>query len=408
MPRIYKAASAWTGTIGSGGVADGSVTTIPLSSATGLTNGEWYVFSIDRVDANGNKTPSKWEVATGQLSGTNFINCTRGVEGTAQAHAAGATVEILFTATHWDELRSFLEVEHNQDGTHKNITATSLTTTGDVEVGGVTVLTQQSSTPSNPASGKNVVYVKSDGYLYYLNSSGVERRWYPPIVDNNVAYQGKDSGGTARSIAKVNSSNVLEIADANLSNVKIISPTGTGYSGVDVYPTYVDLSNAGSDYDLQIGQRAVISFSSVTSKPLRIATASGRVYRMILAPSNNYANFGGGNNPVLINPNNTTYTNAFHYTEIYINDASVGSGYQIIMNAFRVGYNFSFCDIVIKNDTTSKMVLSTNIMYGAHYAFPILDIATSVWNDTSTAWTSLGTVVFPQSSSGKIIVERIA
>jgi hypothetical protein len=94
------------------------------------------------------------------------------------------------------------------------------------------------------------VYVKSDGYLYYLDSSGVERRWYPPIVDNNVAYQGKDSGGTARSIAKVNSSNVLEIGDSNISfarmnskikgqfkviqNQVITSPTTTiTFSGLD-------------------------------------------------------------------------------------------------------------------------------------------------------------------------------
>ncbi|RMD45206.1 MAG: hypothetical protein D6831_03845, partial [Aquificota bacterium] len=218
MSRIYKAASNWTGTIGTGGVADATTTTIPLSSATGLTNGEYYVMSIDRVDASGNKTPSKWEVVAGQLSGTNLVSCTRGVEGTAQAHSAGAVVEVLMTATHWNELKSYLEVEHNSDGTHSDITATTVTSTGQV-AGSIIRLDEQSSTPSTPSSGKAIVYVKSDGYLYYKDDAGVERRYYPPIVDNDVAYQAKDGSGTARQVAKINASDVLEVGDSNLSRI---------------------------------------------------------------------------------------------------------------------------------------------------------------------------------------------
>jgi hypothetical protein len=30
------------------------------------------------------------------------------------------------------------------------------------------------------------------------------------------------------------------------------------------------------------------------------------------------------------------------------------------------------------------------------------------WNDTTTAWTSLGTIVFPQQTSGYILVRRLA
>lgn len=120
MARIFSTAPAWTGTIGSGGVPDASITTIPLSSATGLTDGAYYILSIDRVDASGNRTPAKWEVVTGQLSGTNLINCQRGVEGTAQAHSAGATVEVLFTSHHWEQLKEYLSTEHNPDGTHKS------------------------------------------------------------------------------------------------------------------------------------------------------------------------------------------------------------------------------------------------------------------------------------------------
>lgn len=113
-----RAAANWTGQIGSGGVADDTVTTVPLQSATGLTNGKVYIATVDRVDSNGTATPSAKEVVKGTLSGSNLINCTRGVEGTAQSHNAGAVVEILFTATHHNELVEGLEVEHGSDGTH--------------------------------------------------------------------------------------------------------------------------------------------------------------------------------------------------------------------------------------------------------------------------------------------------
>ena len=57
-----KASRKWTGLIGSGGVADGTVDVIPIASATGLTNGATYYFTIDRVDNSGVKTPTLEEL----------------------------------------------------------------------------------------------------------------------------------------------------------------------------------------------------------------------------------------------------------------------------------------------------------------------------------------------------------
>jgi hypothetical protein len=125
---FYDVEPLWSGTVGSGGVADGSVDTIPLSAATNLTNGRSYVFRIGRVDANGTKRAQNLtEVVIGDLSGTNIINCQRGFEGTAQQHNAGTTVEILFTSAHWKKLIDGLGVEHKPDGTHGDVTADSLT-----------------------------------------------------------------------------------------------------------------------------------------------------------------------------------------------------------------------------------------------------------------------------------------
>lgn len=109
----------WVGQIGSGGVADASVTTIPLSSTTNLPTATAVLATIDRVDANGVKTPSLEETVIGIVSGSNLTSCVRGSEGTAQAHSAGAVVEILVTAKGWNDICDGILVEHNQDGTHK-------------------------------------------------------------------------------------------------------------------------------------------------------------------------------------------------------------------------------------------------------------------------------------------------
>jgi len=79
--KFKKTARKWVGQIGSGGVADDTVTTIPLSSATNLPTDTAIVATIDRVDSNGTKTPSLEESVIGVVSGTDLINCVRGAEG---------------------------------------------------------------------------------------------------------------------------------------------------------------------------------------------------------------------------------------------------------------------------------------------------------------------------------------
>lgn len=116
-----KGARKFVGQIGSGGVADDSVTTIPLASSTGLPTDTGVEVVIDRVDSNGTATPTTEETVVGVVSGNNLVTCTRGVEGTAQAHSAGAVVECLFTADNWNDLIDGLLVDHAQDGTHNSL-----------------------------------------------------------------------------------------------------------------------------------------------------------------------------------------------------------------------------------------------------------------------------------------------
>lgn len=125
-----KVSRRWVGQIGAGGVADASTTTVPLSSATNLPTGTAVVVVVDRVDSNGTSTASLEETLIGVVSGSNLVNCTRGAEGTAQAHNAGAVVEVLVTAKGWNDFVDGIVTQHSQLGTHTNITACNITASG--------------------------------------------------------------------------------------------------------------------------------------------------------------------------------------------------------------------------------------------------------------------------------------
>jgi hypothetical protein len=138
---LYKKVSRrWVGQIGSGGVTDASTATIPLSSATNLPTDTAVVCTIDRVDANGVATASLEETVIGViiLGSNNLTTCTRGVEGTAQAHSAGAVVEVLITAKGWNDLIDAMLTEHSQLGAHGNITLCNITASGVSTLSNVT------------------------------------------------------------------------------------------------------------------------------------------------------------------------------------------------------------------------------------------------------------------------------
>lgn len=113
--KFRKKKSNYSSTLSSGiGAADAS---LGLASASGLATDTAITLTIDRVDTNGTSTPSKMERVTGVLSGTTLGSLVRGVEGTAQAHSAGAVVEDIWEAASWNDALTALLVSMNQDGT---------------------------------------------------------------------------------------------------------------------------------------------------------------------------------------------------------------------------------------------------------------------------------------------------
>jgi len=106
---------------GSIGSADATVT---LNSVANLQSPGVGV--IDRTDGAGNATPSLREYITYTgISGNQLTGVTRGVaSSTAQAHNSGAQFEEVMSITHWNDMVSFMQNEHDATGKHVIATAT--------------------------------------------------------------------------------------------------------------------------------------------------------------------------------------------------------------------------------------------------------------------------------------------
>jgi hypothetical protein len=110
--KFKKARRRFSTTVGVGAFAQGA-TTLPLASTAGLDTDTAITLVIDPGTANE-------EVITGVVSGSNIVNCLRAREGTTDtAHAAGETVTMYFTETHWDDLVDGVLTSLDQDGTLK-------------------------------------------------------------------------------------------------------------------------------------------------------------------------------------------------------------------------------------------------------------------------------------------------
>ncbi len=131
--KFIKVASNTGWQLDASGISDASVTSFSLISATSLPTDTAVILTIDRVNSSGVATPSLMERVVGVMSGTTVTSCERGLEGTAQAHAAGAVVEIVISKSNINKLMEGILVEHGQDGKHTFSGLTSKTTPIDAD-----------------------------------------------------------------------------------------------------------------------------------------------------------------------------------------------------------------------------------------------------------------------------------
>jgi len=197
--------------------------------------------------------------------------------------------------------------------------------------------------------------------------------------------------------------NTLLPLNANAQFPINVLPPGVGNG----YANPVNLSSATADYMLQPGQVAYVSFSSQTVVPLNIATTNGTYYEMDVVLSNSVGTSGGTGSMIALNPNNTTYSNMFVWLGLFQMTGSTSpSGYSQTFSTFRVGYAVADFKVFITNFTTHKSTKEIEFQTELSDA-PVIVVEGVQWNDTTTSWTSLGTVTFPQTSSGYILVRRL-
>jgi hypothetical protein len=95
--------------------------TVPLTSITGLTNGSIFVGIIEPGG-------TKQQVFTGTVStGSTSITGVKWTRGTNADHSAGVSIVDYVTGTDHNMMTKGILVQHNQDGSHSNITATAAT-----------------------------------------------------------------------------------------------------------------------------------------------------------------------------------------------------------------------------------------------------------------------------------------
>lgn len=171
--------------------------------------------------------------------------------------------------------------------------------------------------------------------------------------------------------------------------------------------TYVNLDAQSSDYNLGVNEIGVRTFSGVQTVPLNVATGDGRIYRVVVSTySPSPGTTGGSTTAVFWRPNNTTYTGAFLYREMFRSDGSFSSTVATT-DAFRIGVSAIFAEMTVQTRTATKLIYGQGIYWGTSGNTGTAYTFSSIWNNTSVAWTSLGTILFPITTSGVILIERI-
>ena len=187
-------------------------------------------------------------------------------------------------------------------------------------------------------------------------------------------------------------------------------------SSPNAYANPVNLTYASSDYLLQVGEVAYISFNNQSSIPLHIAVPepSSALNPVIYEFTLSVATGSGSNGAFWLYPNNTSYSN-ISYSTVEVSPAgSVSSWSGPTNGAFGVDLQYGQSDIP---PITLRAIAS---YWGWSYPKHVvgfggdsggLSVGSSIWFDTSTSWTSLGTLqIFYTggNATGVVIIRRLS
>jgi hypothetical protein len=170
--------------------------------------------------------------------------------------------------------------------------------------------------------------------------------------------------------------------------------------------TPANLSNASTDYALAVGETVVEKFVLQTSVPLRIATAPEGVYELVMYCDKTIAKSADGT--AVLQPNNTTYASAIAYRTIYNTTGTPGgSGAAVSSFSLTAGLGTLVClTMTITTDKVAKNIVA-RVISATTAGVVYQELVVGAWIDTTTVWSSIGTIVLPYAQTGTVIIKRI-
>lgn len=190
-------------TVAAPGVTSGA-TTIPLTSVTGLVNGKVFVGIIEPGATNQQVFTGTVDTAGSSITGVKWTR------GTNAPHVTGVTIVDFVTGTSFNMIAKHLLTEHTQQGTHGAVTATSLSTSGNITIGGTATVTGATTLNGNlSVSGS----FRSTPRAVTAASSAT----LTPNIDNNNIY---DQTAQAEALSIVNPTGSPRNGDVLIFRIK--------------------------------------------------------------------------------------------------------------------------------------------------------------------------------------------
>lgn len=184
----------------------------------------------------------------------------------------------------------------------------------------------------------------------------------------------------------------------------------SGIAGVNGI-TSIDLGALGGDYNLSLSEVGYITFTSASSVNLNVACGQGEYQVVINTSISSPSTTSGG---LYLKPGGYS-ASAIKYTLIHANvnrstGVNTSQSYYGEDNAswgFLVGETWNIKTVMqVSTFTVCKSFTSIGTCLPDATNMRVSSCA-GYWDDTSTAWTSLGTFYFPSAHTGTIIVRRI-
>lgn len=333
-----------------------------------------------------NAAANAWEVVGGMGQPMQPVSFSAG--GGGQSFANNTGTKMTFTTEEWDSLGCF----------------DLATSTFRPTVAGTYMVMAANAFDVVSANQANVVIVSifKNGSLHKTgNYDQFTTDWFGTTVSCLVTMNG--------------TTDYLEVYSAQKTGATISNSTSTAkvYFQAALIPSSqaqnnlpVNLSNATSEYYLNIGETATITYTSATSVPLHVQTDEG-VYEVSIVGDYDISNNGGGTVSLL--PNNSSATINREVAGYYA--GAVGSNFINATDVSGAGLGINDGRILNANMVISTITKNKSIdisMYvcqagSARYKYDVV----VTWKNTTTAWTSLGTFTFPFAQTGKIVVRRI-